>query len=103
MPPPRDVGYTLRAMGERGLLERFDGVILARPRTDASPSEWKPDSETHPAELRRVGARELDRYAPGTVAGFDHDFGHADPSFPLVLGAVASLDPWTGTLRFGSS
>ncbi|TKX45032.1 MULTISPECIES: S66 peptidase family protein [unclassified Halorubrum] len=100
-PPPREVGYTLCAMGERGLLERFGGVVFGRPRTNAPPLEWDPDPEEYPADIRRVATRELERYAPGVVAGFGYDFGHTDPSFPLPLGAVATLDPTGGTLRFG--
>ena len=45
-------------------------------------------------------ARELERYAPGAAAGFGYDFGHTDPAFPLPLGAVATLDPTDGALRF---
>jgi len=101
VPPPREVGYTLRAMGERGLLERFDGVLVGRPRTNAPTLEWAPDPNTYPAELADVVTREVERYAPGTVAGFGYDFGHTDPSFPLPLGAVATLDPADGALRFG--
>lgn len=100
VPPPREVGYTLRAMGERGLLERFDGLLVGRPRTNAPTLEWDPDPEEYPAELERVVTRELERYAPDAVAGFGYDFGHTDPMFPLPLGAVATLDPTDGALRF---
>ena len=100
VPPPREVGYTLRAMGERGLLERFDGVLVGRPRTNAPTLEWDPDPGEYPAELENVVAREIERYAPSAVVGFGYDFGHTDPSFPLPLGAVATLDPADGALRF---
>ena len=101
VPPPREVGYTLRAMGERGLLERFDGVFVGRPRTNAPTVDRDPDPDAYPADLRRVVTRELERYAPHAVAGFGYDFGHTDPSFPLPLGATATLDPAAGALRFG--
>ena len=101
VPTPREVGYTLRAMGERGLLARFDGVLVGRPRTNAPPLEWDPDPDEYPAELETVVTRELGRYAPDAVAGFGYDFGHTEPSFPLPLGEVATLDPTDGALRFG--
>jgi Uncharacterized proteins, homologs of microcin C7 resistance protein MccF len=101
VPPPREVGYTLRAMGERGLLERFDGILVGRPRTNSPTLEWDPNPDEYPAELEGVVAREVERYAPDAVVGFGHDFGHTDPSFPLPLGAVATLDPTDGALRFG--
>jgi len=87
-------------MGERGLLERFDGVLVGRPRTNAPPLEWDPDPDEYPAELENVVTRELGRYVPDAVAGFGYDFGHTDPSFPLPLGAVATLDPEEKALRF---
>lgn len=101
VPPPREVGYTLRAMGERGLLGRFDGLLVGRPRTNAPPLEWEPDPREYPTELKDVITRELERYAPDAVAGFGYDFGHTDPSFPFPLGAVATLDPADGALQFG--
>ena len=101
VPPSREVGYTLRAMGERGLLERFDAVIVGRPRTHSPPLEWDPDPETYPEELREVVTRELSRYNPTAVAGFGYDFGHTAPTFPLPLGARASFNPQTGGLTFG--
>ncbi|WP_280585425.1 S66 peptidase family protein [Halorubrum sp. Boch-26] len=101
VPPPREVGYTLRAMGERRLLEQFDGVLVGRPRTNAPTLEWDPDPNEYPAELERVVTREVERYAPDAMVGFGYDFGHTDPSFPLPLGAVATLDPTDGALRFG--
>lgn len=103
VPPPREVGYTLRSMGERGLLARFDAVIVGRPQTNASPPDRDPNPEGYPAELERVVTRELERYAPESVAGFGYDFGHTEPSFPLPLGETATLDPDDGSLRFGSN
>lgn len=101
VPRPHEVGYTLRAMGERGLLARFDAVIVGRPQTNASPPDRDPNPEEYPAELERVVTRELERYAPESVAGFGYDFGHTEPSFPLPLGEIATLDPDDGSLRFG--
>jgi hypothetical protein len=76
--------------------------LSGRPRTHAPTLEWDSDPDEYPAELERVVARELERYAPDAVAGFGYDFGHTDPAFPLPLGAVATLDPADGAIRFGS-
>lgn len=97
VPFPREVGYTLRAMGERGLLQRFDGVLVGRPRTHNPHLEWEPDHVTYPRDLRDAIVRELDRYNPEAVAAFGLDFGHTEPSFPLPIGAHARLRP-DGTL-----
>lgn len=102
VPTPREVGYTLRSMGERGLIERFDGVLVGRPRTqNPQPGEWEPSRESYPEALRSEITRELERYNPSAVAAFGLDFGHTDPSFPFPLGARATLRS-DGTLRFDS-
>lgn len=99
IPVPREVGYTLRAMGERGLLARFDGIVVGRPRLYYPNLEWNPDREAYPEQLRSVVEREVSRYNPSAVVGFGYDFGHTAPSFPLPLGAYATIRP-NGTLEF---
>lgn len=99
VPVPHEVGYTLRAMGERGLLERFDGAVVGRPQTFSPHVEWEPDREEYPARLRSVVEREMGRYNPNAVVGFGYDFGHTAPAVPLPLGARATIRP-DGSLRF---
>jgi muramoyltetrapeptide carboxypeptidase LdcA involved in peptidoglycan recycling len=100
LPYAADVGYTLRSMGERGLLERFDGVLVGRPKSEHPAVERDPGFETYRAAIREAVTSQLREYAPDAVAVFGVDFGHTDPHFPLPLGGLATLDAGEGTLRF---
>ncbi|UVE50582.1 LD-carboxypeptidase [Haloferax larsenii] len=99
VPLPREVRYTLRTMGERGLLERFDGLMMGRPQTFSPDLEWEPPAD-YGEQLREEVLSVLDEYNPDATAVFDVEFGHADPNVPLPLGAKATLDPAVGRVRF---
>jgi len=100
LPPAEAVGYLLRSLGERGWLDRVAGLLVGRPRTYNPRSDRDPEFDEYRAAIRAEAARELDRYNPDVTAVFGVDFGHTFPSFPLPLGATATLDPETETLRF---
>ncbi|MFB6176809.1 MAG: LD-carboxypeptidase, partial [Halobaculum sp.] len=100
LPPAREVGYLCRSLGERGLLDGFSGVLVGRPRANYPPTDRDPDFEEYRTAIREEVETQLDRYAPGTTAVFDVDFGHTSPIFPLPLGATARLDPATESLSF---
>lgn len=100
LPRAAEVGYLLRSMGERGLLERFDGVLVGRPRAYSPTVERDPDFEPYRRAIREAVTTQLDRYAPDATAAFDVDFGHTEPIFPLPLGATATLDPGEGRITF---
>lgn len=88
----------LRSLGERGWLQRFDGVLLGRP------AAWSPDvqldHETYREEIRARVASQLREYNPDATAVFGVDFGHTTPTFPLPLGATTTLDPGARRLSF---
>lgn len=100
LPRPEEVGYVLRSLGERGWLDRFDGLLVGRPQAYNPGSDRDPEFDDYRAAIREGATRELDRYAPETTAVFDVDFGHTSPTVPLPLGATATLDPADETLRF---
>lgn len=100
LPRAERVGYLLRSLGERGWLDRFAGVIVARPRAFSPEVAREPDFDEYRTAIREAVETRLDRYAPGTTAVFDVDFGHTSPVFPLPLGATARLDPDAGTITF---
>ncbi|KAB1198373.1 MULTISPECIES: S66 peptidase family protein [Haloferax] len=98
VPLPREVRYTLRTMGERGLLERFDGLVVGRPQTYSPGLEWEPPGD-YGEQLREAVLSVLSEYNPDATAVFDVEFGHAAPSVPLPLGARATLDPSAEKVR----
>jgi muramoyltetrapeptide carboxypeptidase LdcA involved in peptidoglycan recycling len=101
LPDAREVGWMLRSMGERGLLERFDGVLVGRPRTRNRFEDPGPDEREQYATDQRAAIREqLDRYNPGATVVFDLDFGHTNPTAPIPIGGRVEVDPDNETIHF---
>jgi len=101
IPNPAVVGANLRALGERGILRRFDGVLVgraaARSHTEQNPNEW------------RVGYRErqrdmitavLETYNPNAPIVFNCEFGHTYPTCPIPIGGEVIIDPAIESIRF---
>jgi muramoyltetrapeptide carboxypeptidase LdcA involved in peptidoglycan recycling len=101
IPNPAVVGANLRALGERGILRRFDGVLVgraaARSHTEQNPDEW------------RVGYRErqrdmitavLETYNPNAPIVFNCEFGHTYPTCPIPIGGEVIIDPAIESIRF---
>ncbi|MFI6928945.1 S66 peptidase family protein [Streptomyces sp. NPDC050287] len=93
LPSGREVFRTLRAMGERGLLQRFSALLMGRPKA------WSFEHPNSPAEAARYAAdqreavlRATRAYTPGTTIVFDVDFGHTDPQLVLPYGGTVRVD-----------
>lgn len=91
--PAREVGWILRAMGERGLLAAVDAVLVARP--PVSDHTRRPDG----AERRRLRAEQRDtavgviaRYNPEAVVCVGIPFGHTRPQWILPHGGTMTVD-----------
>jgi muramoyltetrapeptide carboxypeptidase LdcA involved in peptidoglycan recycling len=92
--PPADYVYrVLMCMGERGLLQRFSGVVWARPKA------WSFEQPSDPGEKRRYTEAQrdavlsaLDEYHPNVPLVFGVDFGHTDPQYVIPSGGEVVLD-----------
>jgi len=91
--PASAVAEQLRAYGERGLLERVAGVVVARP--PASTHEVIPEA----GERRRIRAEQRDavlaameRYNPDAVVCIGVPFGHTRPQWIVPYGGAVALD-----------
>lgn len=101
MPSADEVGLVLTCMGERGLFERFDAVLVGRPQTRSH--EHDPGIEAR--EIYRDQQWETIRkvfneYNPSGVAVNGLDFGHTNPISPLPIGDTVRVDPSTESVRF---
>ncbi|MEN2737445.1 S66 peptidase family protein [Microbacterium sp. X-17] len=92
-PPAHWVRYTLRALGERGLLAPLAGVLAARP--PVSTFEHRPDA----AERRRLRDAQRDavietvaEYNPEAVVCVGVPFGHTSPQWIVPYGGRVTLD-----------
>jgi muramoyltetrapeptide carboxypeptidase LdcA involved in peptidoglycan recycling len=101
LPSAQRVRWALQAIGERGLLERFDGVLVGRPQTrnrfeDPGPEEREQFRRDQRASIETM----IDRYNPSATAVFDVEFGHTNPTAPIPIGGHVAIDPETESITF---
>jgi muramoyltetrapeptide carboxypeptidase LdcA involved in peptidoglycan recycling len=95
------VKWTLMCMGERGLLERFDAVLVGRPATRSHLERPGDDERRAYRERQREAiAGQLERYNPNIPVVFDLDFGHTNPTAPLPIGGRVAVDPTAERIVF---
>jgi muramoyltetrapeptide carboxypeptidase LdcA involved in peptidoglycan recycling len=103
LPEARRVRWTLRALGERGLLRQVDAVLVGRPRTRNRSEDPGPEArETYRREQREAVEGTVRRYNPSAPIVFDLDFGHTTPTLPLPIGGRIVVDPGGRSIRFPS-
>lgn len=91
--PARAVGWIVRSLGERGLLEPVDAVLLARPPVSDFEVRPTPD-EAHRLreEQRDTVAAVVERYNPGAVVCVGVPFGHTRPQWIVPHGGAITVD-----------
>jgi muramoyltetrapeptide carboxypeptidase LdcA involved in peptidoglycan recycling len=93
LPSAGEVYRILRNMGERGLLERFAGVLAGRAKAWSFERPNTPDQKAVFAkEQREAVLRALSAYNPGALTVFDVDFGHTDPQVVIPAGGWIRVD-----------
>ncbi|GGW85211.1 S66 family peptidase [Streptomyces lomondensis] len=93
MPSATEVYYTLRNMGERGLLRRFPALLMGRPKTWFFERPNSPEEAArYAADQREAVLRAMRTYAPDTTIVFDVDFGHTDPQLVIPYGGTVRVD-----------
>jgi muramoyltetrapeptide carboxypeptidase LdcA involved in peptidoglycan recycling len=91
--PAREFGWILRSLGERGLIEAVDAVLVARP--PASSFEHRPDAAgraEHRAAQRDTAIDIIHRYNPEAVVCIGVPFGHTRPQWILPYGGHLTVD-----------
>jgi muramoyltetrapeptide carboxypeptidase LdcA involved in peptidoglycan recycling len=91
--PAREVGWIVRALGERGLLAAADAVLVARP--PVSDFTRRPDADERRrlrAEQRDVVVEQVHRYNPDAVVCVGVPFGHTRPQWILPHGGDVTVD-----------
>ncbi|MFF3347938.1 S66 peptidase family protein [Streptomyces sp. NPDC002779] len=93
LPSGAEVFRTLRAMGERGLLQRFSALLMGRARTWSFERPNAPrEAARYAEEQREAVQRAVEVYAPTTTIVFDVDFGHTDPQLVIPYGGLVRVD-----------
>lgn len=87
------VRWTLRALGERGLLEPLAGVVAARaPVSDFGRRPDAPERARLRAAQRDAVVDVVSRYNPDAVVCVGVPFGHTRPQWILPYGGEVTLD-----------
>jgi muramoyltetrapeptide carboxypeptidase LdcA involved in peptidoglycan recycling len=94
LPGPDIVGLMLSCLGERGLLERFDAVLVGRPQTRSHEHDPGPEARRTYRRQQWTAVRDVVReYNPEAPVAFGLDFGHTSPVAPVPLGDRVRVDP----------
>jgi len=100
LPPAEAVRRTLTVIGERGLLDPFDAVLVGRPQTRNREREYTEAERTEYREDQRATVRECVReYNSDVPIVFDLDFGHTNPTAPVPIGGRIVVDIDERTIR----
>ncbi len=93
LPSAAYVYRVLMCMGERGLLQQFAAILVARPQAwsfeSPQPAEEKAEFTHAQEEAIRRALRE---YHPQALAVFNLDFGHTDPQCIIPNGGRIRVD-----------
>lgn len=93
IPSPDYVFRIMRALGERGILERVKGVLIGRAKA------WefdKPNTPEQKVEYRKAQREVIEKallqYNPNIPLIQNLDFGHTDPQIPMPYGGKVRID-----------
>lgn len=86
------VKRVLRALGERGILERVQGVLVGRPKAWSFETPHGDEEKIAYATAQRKAVTDVvRRYNPTAPIVQNLDFGHTAPSLCLPCGAQATI------------
>jgi muramoyltetrapeptide carboxypeptidase LdcA involved in peptidoglycan recycling len=93
LPPARNVGWIVRALGERGILNAVDAVLLARP--PVSDFTRRPDQAERArlrAEQAAIVTEVVSGYNAAAVVCVGIPFGHTRPQWIIPHGGEITVD-----------
>lgn len=91
--PAREVGWIVRSLGERGLLDAVDAVLVARPPvSDLTRRPGAADRARLRAEQRDAVLEQVTHYNAEAVVCVGVPFGHTRPQWILPHGGRMTLD-----------
>ncbi|NHA67610.1 S66 family peptidase [Phycicoccus flavus] len=91
--PAPEFGYIVRSLGERGLLEAVDAVLVARPpASDFARRPTAAQRRAHRDAQRDTAIEVVHRYNPEAVVLVGPPFGHTRPQWVLPYGGSVTVD-----------
>jgi muramoyltetrapeptide carboxypeptidase LdcA involved in peptidoglycan recycling len=93
MPSPDYVRRVFRALGERGILARVQGVLVGRPKAWEFDRPYTvPEKQAYRAKQAEVTLATIRAYNPAVPVVQNLDFGHTNPQICLPYGAWTQID-----------
>ena len=96
LPSAQYVGEVLMCLGERGLLQRFSALLVARPLAWRFGGPDDPDFRQQYAGAQRDAVlAAMAEYSPDVPVVLGLDIGHTDPHLVVPVGGECRIDPAT--------
>lgn len=101
LPDPGVVQRMLLGLGERGLLERFDGLLVGRVKARSHiVDRSKDEREDYRERVQRTIVDIFTTYNETAPVVLNVDFGHTNPIVPVPIGGTVTVDPNAEEIRF---
>ena len=101
LPAPSVVQRMLLGMGERGLLERFDGFLIGRIKARSHlVDRSKSKREDYRERVRETIVEIVTQYNSTAPIVVNVDFGHTNPVVPVPIGGTVAINPKVGQISF---
>lgn len=100
LPTDHMVRRWLTNLGERGLVDGIRAILVGRPRTRHRGETPEAGREPYLQAQRDAIRQVRDLYCPEAPIVFDLDVGHTDPSAPLPIGGIVTVDPGAERIVF---
>lgn len=82
-----------RALGERGILERVNAVLVGRPKAWEFDKQWNSEQKLEYKQKQREVILKIIRQYNKTIPIIQNmDFGHTDPQIPFPYGKKVRID-----------
>lgn len=96
------VEYLLTGFGERGWLNRFQAVLVGRPKAwEFDQQKSKEEKSKYRKQQRETILKVVREYNPTIPVVQNLDFGHTDPQVVMPLGGKVSIDTAAKKIRLG--
>lgn len=93
IPSASYVYRVVRALGERGILKRVNGVLVGRPKAwEFDKQNTLEQKEEYRKVQREVILQAVRKYNPDVPVIQNLNFGHTDPQIPMPYGSVVRID-----------
>lgn len=96
LPTADYVRRVVRALGERGILTRIQGVLIGRAKAwEFDRPNNEEHKETYRENQRQAILKTIRTYNPSVSVVQNLNFGHTDPQIPMPYGNLARINPQT--------